>query len=113
MRKAQRGIYGVVELARPIHSRAQQPPRVQHHPHSLAALDLIYLGNQMAPARGRRPANLAILIARAKFTQALKLAPPPLLPPQPALHLYLTASYQEKRRPSCIFKIRIDAHPLT
>ena len=65
MRQTERRIDGIIQFARPSDACAQQSPPVEHDPHCLAALHLIYFRDQVPAARRSRPANFAILIARA------------------------------------------------
>src|SRR5262245_6801974 len=70
----ERGVHRQVELAEFAYARAQEPARVHHDPDRLAPLHLEQLGDVLAPARGRGPADIAELVAGLVFAQAFKFA---------------------------------------
>src|ERR1700716_2138507 len=113
MREAQRRIHRMVELVEPVDARSQKPARVQHQPHSLAALDLIHLGDQLPPPGRGAPRNVAEFVPGAILAQALELPAVPPLALEPFFQLNLAATNQIDAHPLRLSQVRIDARVLT
>src|SRR6266576_1711993 len=113
LREAQRRIHRMVELVEPVDARSQKPARVQHQPHSLAALDLIRLGDQLPPPGRGAPRNVAEFVSGAILAQALELPSVPPLALESFFQLDLAATNQIDAHPLRLSQVRIDAHVLT
>src|ERR1700724_1029369 len=113
LREAQRRIHRMVELVEPVDARSQEPAQVQHEPHGLAALNLVYLGDQL-PLPGRdAPGNVAEFVSGAIFPQAFELSSMPPLPLESLFELDLAATNQVDANLTRLAQIRIDTLLLT
>src|SRR5580700_2081877 len=76
--KRKRARDGIIKLGKPqltprlLHFRAQEPPRIENEPHSLAPLNLKNASDEMIAPRGRSPRNIANLVSFAIVAHAVK-----------------------------------------
>ena len=112
LRQGQRRGDGLVEHGLPANAGAQKPAGIDEQPHGLTAFGLVDLGDELAPARRRAPADITALVTGTIVAQIVELPPGADASGAPLFDRNLAAANQIQRFVAALLEVRKDSRGL-